>query len=217
MSHFSKFRYLRSKVTRVSPESLYNLVKLFLCRFLLKPEVKEPEAKPREFLHGFSVLPERYTGKVVLNLLYGYHDRIPEESKIQNDKHQLYVSVTHLFDFSRYEILNKKKPRIAFLLRPYDKSFPYPRGANKYRTVELDRRSGVISGCNNYLTFEISPDTLLKRCLFIRVKAYKGKVPSAFLGNFILFVPEMGFYCISQCPILEFFTEKKFNFAAQHT
>ncbi|XP_075246543.1 uncharacterized protein LOC142340030 [Convolutriloba macropyga] len=152
-------------------------------RFLLKPEVKEPEAKPREFLHGFSVLPERYTGKVVLNLLYGYHDRIPEESKIQNDKHQLYVSVTHLFDFSRYEILNKKKPRIAFLLRPYDKSFPYPRGANKYRTVELDRRSGVISGCNNYLTFEISPDTLLKRCLFIRVKAYKGKVPSAFLGQ----------------------------------
>ena len=154
------------------------------------------EIRPREFLHGYSVLPENYTGKVALNLIYGNHDKVPQEARIRNAKHQLYVSVTHLFDFSRYEILNKKKPRIAFLLRPYDKAYLYPKGANKYREVELDRRSGAISGSNNYLTFEMSPETLIKRCLLIRVKAYKGKVPSDFLGKLPNF-PK--FRNISQC------------------
>ena len=139
--------------------------------------------KNREFLHGYSVLPEEYTGKIVLNVLFGNNSHIPFEARLKNTKQQLYVSVTHLFDFSRYEILNKKKPRIAFLLRPYDKSFPYPRGANKYNEVELNRRTGIVSGSSNSLTFEISPDTLTKRCLYIRVKAYKGKVPSHFLGK----------------------------------
>ena len=144
--------------------------------------VQQP-TKPRDFLNGYSVLPEDYTGKIALNVLYGNHDKIPQYARLQNTKHQLYVSVTHLFDFSRYEILNKKKPRIAFLLRPYDKSFPYPKGANRYQTVDLDRRSGVTSGPNNSMTFEISRETLSKRHLFIRVKAFKGKVASDFLGK----------------------------------
>merc|ERR1719361_2893382 len=126
--------------------------------------------RARNFLQGFAEIPNNYTGKIALNVIYGNKPEIPESARIQNVKHQLYVSVTHLFDFSRYEILNKKRPRIAILLRPYDKSFPYPKGANKYREVELDRFSGKISGANAHLTFDISPTTVLKRTLFIRAK-----------------------------------------------
>ena len=86
----------------------------------------------REFLNGYSVLPENYTGKVVLNVIYGNNSVVPAEARIENAKHQLYVSVTHLFDFSRFELLNKKKPRIAFLLRPLDKTFPYPKGTGHF-------------------------------------------------------------------------------------
>ncbi|XP_063721308.1 uncharacterized protein LOC134847939 isoform X2 [Symsagittifera roscoffensis] len=137
----------------------------------------------REFLNGYSVLPENYTGKVVLNVIYGNNSVVPAEARIENAKHQLYVSVTHLFDFSRFELLNKKKPRIAFLLRPLDKTFPYPKGANKYREVQLNRKSGEVTGEGGYCTFEVCDHTIKKRWLFIRVKAYKGLVPSDFLGQ----------------------------------
>ena len=166
--------------------SLLKQVELYDVVFRFKEETEKQERfvkSQRKLLPGFSVMPENYTGKIVLNVVYGNNNLVPLSHRISNPKHQLYCSVTHLFDFSRVEVLNKKKPRVAFLLRPFDKSFPYPKGANKYREVELNRKTGQVSAGQACVTFEVKPETLMRRWLFIRVKAYKGIYASDFLGT----------------------------------